>query len=105
MTIKIFVTVKNYCYKTLAHETFVTERKDNNFHIIFYFHNSILEITNINSEFCSSGTKIQKTFLWANKQAKIKYGTLCNNYSKGSLKNGDMKHKILALRCSWIKRL
>ena len=58
MTIKIFVTVKNYCYKTLAHETFVTERKDNNFHIICYFHNSILEITNINSEFCSWGTKI-----------------------------------------------
>ena len=53
MTIKLFVTVKNYCYKTLAHETFVTERKDNNFHIICYFHNSILEITNINSEFCS----------------------------------------------------
>ena len=46
-------TVKNICYKTLAHEAFVTGGKDNNFQITGYFQNSALSITNINSEIFS----------------------------------------------------
>ena len=36
---------------------------------------------------------------------KNEQDTLCNNFTEGGLKNADIKHKILALRCSWIQRL
>ena len=49
--------------------------------------------------------KIQKTFLWGNKRAKIKDDTLCNNFNKGGLKSVGIKHNISALKCSWIQRL
>ena len=31
--------------------------------------------------------------------------TLYNNFTEGDLKSIDVKHKIVALRCSWIQRL
>ena len=47
----------------------------------------------------------QKTFLWGNKLAKIKHNTIYNNFIEGDFKSADIKHKILALTCSWIQRL
>ena len=49
--------------------------------------------------------KIQKAFFWNNSSPKTKYATLCNNYNVGGLKNADIPKKIIALQCSWIKRL
>ena len=47
-------TVKNISNVIkLAHETFVTGRKDNNFQITCYLQNSLLSITNINSKLFS----------------------------------------------------
>ena len=49
--------------------------------------------------------KIQKAFLWKNSTPKIKHETLCNDYKAGGLKNVDIPNKIIALQCSWIRRL
>ena len=88
------------------HETIVTGRKDNNFQITRYFQNSLLCLTNITPNSVLEELKnIQKTFLWENKQTKIKHHTLCNNFTEGGLKSVDIKHKILSLKCSWIQRL
>ena len=90
----------------MAHKTFGTGRKDRNFQITRYFQNSVLRITNNNSKFFSRTTKTNaKNFLWGYERAKIKHDTLCNNFTKGGLKNLDIKHKFSVLRCSWIQRL
>ena len=49
--------------------------------------------------------QIQKIFLWGNKPAKIKHDKLCNNVTEAGVKSTDIKHKISALKCSWIQRL
>ena len=49
--------------------------------------------------------KIQMAFLWKNSTPKIKHETLCNDYKAGSLKCVDIPNKVIALQCSWIKRL
>ena len=49
--------------------------------------------------------KIQKAFLWKNSTRKIKHETLCNDHKAGGLKNVDIPNIIIALQCSWIKRL
>ena len=49
--------------------------------------------------------QIQKIFLWRNKPAKIKHDKLCNNFTEAGVKSTDIKHKISALKCSWIQRL
>ena len=49
--------------------------------------------------------KIQNPFLWNNSFSKIKHETLCNDYKAGGLKNVDIPSKIIALQCSWIRRL
>ena len=49
--------------------------------------------------------KIQKNFIWNNSKPKIKYCTLSGSYLDGSLKNVNIKAKIISLQCSWIKRL
>ena len=36
---------------------------------------------------------------------KIKHHVLCINFTEGGFKSVDMKHKILALKCSWIQKL
>ena len=46
--------------------------------------------------------QIQKNFSWGNKRAKVKHDTLFSNFIKGGLKSVDIKHKILALKCSWM---
>ena len=48
---------------------------------------------------------IQKTFLWYSSKPKINYKTLCNTFEEGSLKNVNIKAKIISLQCSWVKRL
>ena len=48
--------------------------------------------------------KIQKAFFWNNSFPKIKHETLCNDYKAGGLKN-DIPNKIIALQCSWTRRL
>ena len=49
--------------------------------------------------------KIQNAFFWNNSSPKIKHETLCNDYKAGGLKNVDIRSKITALQCSWIRRL
>ena len=49
--------------------------------------------------------KIQKAFLWYSTKPKINHEILCNTYEEGSLKNVDIKAKIISLQCSWVKKL
>ena len=46
--------------------------------------------------------KIQKEFIWRNKNPIIKHATLCNKYDNGGLKNVDISSKIISFLCSWI---
>ena len=62
-------------------------------------------ITNIPTSTIKELNKIQKEFIWKNKNPKIKHTTLCNNYDNGGLKNIDISSKIISLQCSWIKKL
>ena len=49
--------------------------------------------------------QIQKMFLWGNKKPKIKHDTLCNKCNDGGLRNVDIVHKVVSLKCSWVRRL
>ena len=49
--------------------------------------------------------KYRRLFCGKNSTPKIKHKTLCNNYKAGGLKNVDIPNKIIALQCSWIRRL
>ena len=49
--------------------------------------------------------KCKKVFFWNNSSPKRKHETLCNGYKAGGLKNVDIPSKIIALQCSWIRRL
>ena len=49
--------------------------------------------------------KIQKDFFCNDSPPKIKHENLCNDYKAGGLKNVDIPNKIIALQCSWIRRL
>ena len=53
----------------------------------------------------SMNLKKYKSFFWNNSSPKIKHETLCNNCKAGGLKNVDIPNKIIALQCSWIRRL
>ena len=48
---------------------------------------------------------LQKSFVWKSKKPKIKHSTLIRDYSEGSLKEVDIKSKIVALQLTWIRRL
>ena len=62
-------------------------------------------ITTVPKHIINELEKIQKAFLWKNSTPKIKHETLCNDYKAGGLKNVDIPNKIIALQCSWIRRL
>ena len=62
-------------------------------------------LTLIPNSFLEELKQIQKAFLWGNERAKIKHNTLCNNFTEVGLKNVDIKHKFVALKCSWIQML
>ena len=62
-------------------------------------------ITNIPTSTMKELSKIQKEFIWKNKNPKIKHTTLCNNYDNGGLKNIDISSRIISLQCSWINKL
>ena len=49
--------------------------------------------------------KIQKQFIWKNRNPKLKHTTLCYEYEQGGLKNVHIFSKITRLQCSWVKRL
>ena len=49
--------------------------------------------------------KCKKVFFWNDSSPKRKHETLCNGYKAGGLKNVDIPSKIIALQCSWIRRL
>ena len=49
--------------------------------------------------------KIQKALLLKNSTPKIKHETIFNDTKTGGLKNVDIRNKIIALQCSWIRRL
>ena len=49
--------------------------------------------------------KYKKLFFLNNSSPKTKHETLCNDYKAGVLKNVVIPSKIIALQCSWIRRL
>jgi len=50
-------------------------------------------------------SKLQKKFIWKNKNPKIKHDTLCKNYEQGGLKSVNIFSKIVSLQCSWVQKL
>ena len=62
-------------------------------------------ITTVPKHIFNELKKIQNAFFWNNSSPKIKHETLCNDYKAGGLKNVDIPSKIIALQCSWIRRL
>ena len=62
-------------------------------------------ITTVPKHVLNEFKKIQNIFFWNNSSPKIKHETLCNNYEAGGLKNVDIPSTIIALQCSWIRRL
>ena len=46
-------------------------------------------VTNIPTSVMKELNKIQKEFIWKNKNPKIKHTTLCNNFDNSGLKNVD----------------
>ena len=62
-------------------------------------------ITTVPKHIVNELKKIQKAFFWNNSSPKIKHETLCNDYKDGGLKIVDILSKIIALQCSWIRRL
>ena len=62
-------------------------------------------ITTVPKHIVNELKKIRKAFFWNNSSPKIKHETLCNNYKAQGLKNVDIPNKIIALQCSWIRRL
>ena len=49
--------------------------------------------------------KIQEQFIWKNRNFKLKYTVLSNEYEKEGLTNVDIFSKITIFQCSWVKRL
>ena len=49
--------------------------------------------------------KYKRIIFWNNSSPKIKNEALCNNYKVGGWKIVNIKNKIIALQCSWIRRL
>ena len=64
-----------------------------------------LFITTVPKHVINKLEKIQKTFLWKNSTPKIKHEIIFNDYKTGGIKNDDIRNKIIALECFWIRRL
>ena len=62
-------------------------------------------ITTVPKHIVNELKKIQKVFIRNNSSPKIKHETLCNDYKAGGLKNVDIPNNVIALQCSWIRRL
>ena len=63
-------------------------------------------ITTVPKHILKELKKIQNAFFFLNNSfSKIKHETICNDYKAGGLKNVDILSKIIALQCSWIRRL
>ena len=61
-------------------------------------------VTTVPKHIVNELRRIQKAFFWNNSSPKIKHETLCNDYKAGWLKN-VIPNKVIALQCSWIRRL
>ena len=62
-------------------------------------------ITTVPKHILNELKKIQKDFFWSNSSPKIKHETFYNDYKAGGLENFDLLSKVIALQCSWIRRL
>ena len=60
----------------------------------------LLLITKLHSNTIDILYKIQKSFIWQGKKAKIKHSTLCNGYEMGGIKNVDLRNKKTSMQCS-----
>ena len=56
-------------------------------------------------KFLDDLNEIQKDFIWRGRKPKIKHTSLISDYSKGGMKDIDMKAKLESLRIQWVKRL
>ena len=54
-------------------------------------------ITNIPTSTMKESNKIQKQFIWKNKNPKIKHTNLCNKCDNGGLKNIHISLKVISL--------
>ena len=62
-------------------------------------------VTTVPNDIVNELKKIEKAFFWNNSSPKLKHETLCNDYKAGGLRHVDIPSKIIALQCSWIRRL
>ena len=62
-------------------------------------------VTSIPADIIDHLNKMQKNFLWKNKNPKIKHETLRKNYEQGGLKSVNIFSKIVSLQCSWVQKL
>ena len=64
-----------------------------------------IALPNPNNDILSSLNNCFFEFIWNSKIDKVKRQTVTQDYLKGGLKMVDVKHFILSLKCTWIKRL
>ena len=48
---------------------------------------------------------IQKNFIWQGKRVEIKHSILFNGYEKGSIKNVDLRNKVISMQCFSVRIL
>ena len=61
-------------------------------------------IATVPSHIIKALEKIQTSFLRNNTNPKIKHKTICKNFTEGCLKNVDIRHKLVSLQISLVKR-
>ena len=65
----------------------------------------LAQIINVPKSLVKQIKQIQKNFLWADSNPKIKHETLCLDFRNGGLRNCDIEGKIISLQILWLKRL
>ena len=61
---------------------------------------NLLSVTELHNNIIALMYKIQKNFIWQDKNAKIKHSTLCNGYENGGLINVELRNKITSIQGS-----
>ena len=62
-------------------------------------------MSGIPNNFIDMIEKIHNDFIWNNKRANVKHSALIGGYSKGGLKDVDIRSKFKSLHLNWITRL
>ena len=65
----------------------------------------VASVTTLDKEYLAKFKRLIFSFIWNNKQEKVKRVILCNDYSEGGLRMIDLDTYVQAIHISWIKRL